>query len=119
MASAPASHPGRAVGSPGGPAPAAGARATETLEERPRPSSSPSPTSPTRATTVEDSRRIDPILVPAGLGASVQLERHDEQPGRGERGGGAQVVPCRPAAEVAAPPVGGAGAVGAGRRQRV
>src|SRR5215470_2097161 len=73
MASAPASHPGRAVGSPGGPAPAAGARATETLGERPRPSSSPSPTSPTRTTTVEDSRRIDPDPSPGPPGRGVHV----------------------------------------------
>src|SRR5262245_15311979 len=75
MASAPASHPGRAVDSPGWAPPAAGARATETLGERPRPSSSPSPTSPTRTTTVEDSRRNDPILVPGRPGAGCTYAR--------------------------------------------
>src|SRR5215468_4971790 len=81
MASAPASHPGRAVGSPGWPPPAVGARATETLGERPRPPSSPSPTWPTRTTTVEDSRRIDPILVAARPAAGCTCARPKARPG--------------------------------------
>src|SRR4029077_396449 len=102
MASTPASHPGRAVGSPGWPAPAARTRATETLGERPRPSSSPSPTSPTRTTTVEDSRRIDPILVPGPPGRGVHL-----RPAWRGRGHATRVPPVDPAelADLIAPHV--------------
>src|ERR1700748_1277248 len=86
MASAPASHPGRAVGSPGWAAPAARARATEALGERPRPSSSPSPTSPTRTNTVEDSRRIDPIPDRAAHAGKRAPRRPAQMPGRAGRG---------------------------------
>ena len=68
-ARAPVSQPGLALAgsaAPGGPAPAPGARATETLGDLPRPTSNSSPTAPTRTTTVEDSRRIGPILVRCG-----------------------------------------------------
>src|SRR5262249_59608189 len=85
---APASQAGRCSGPAGSsgwrvPAPA---RTTETPGDFPSPASSPSLTSPTRATTVEDSRRTGLILVArsqCGTGTLARVAGGGDQPGGG------------------------------------